>query len=220
MSMQLTLARIDAALLAAIRDEPRLLDRILGGDDRPLPAGLAKTFNPGDVFSVDYRSLDAIAAAMQSRVWFDRATGGTETVDYDMNYGSAFMLNPARVGEIAAGLAAEGWAVGSSSATLTGETDADVDRSAHALGEAADWDPDEIEAYGPMMAATGSSDFNVKVVRAVGTRAGWDADTVNRVAAAVATAEPEELVFDEEYDLAGFFGTAAQAGQGIVGGID
>jgi hypothetical protein len=40
------------------------------------------------------------------------------------------------------------------------------------------------------------------------------------VAAAVAAAEADELEFDDEHDLAGFFAAAAQAGRGIVGGID
>jgi hypothetical protein len=209
MSMFLTLARVDADQLAAIRADPRLLDRILGGHD------------PGeDVFAADYRTLDAIAAAMDAQIWFDRATGGTDTVDFDLNYGPAFVLAPDVVREIAAGLATEGWGW-SDPATASGDSDADVDRSARALGEAADWDPDEIETYAPMMAANGSSDFNVRVVRAIGSFRGWDEDTVNRVATAVAAAEPEETDPDDaEFDLGGFFAAAAQAGQSIVGGID
>lgn len=151
MSMFLTLARVDADLLAAIRLEPSRLDRILDGDD------------PGvELFAADYRTLDAISAVTESRDWFDQATGGTDTVDYDMTYRPVFVLSPYQVTEIAAGLAAEGWGAGPDPVAQTGETDADVDRSARALGEAADWDPDEIEAYGPMMAATGSGDFNVR----------------------------------------------------------
>ena len=69
MSMQLTLAMIDDALLGAIRGEPRLLDRILGGD-HSRPDGSANTPEEGDVFSADYRSLDAVATAMESRTWF------------------------------------------------------------------------------------------------------------------------------------------------------
>jgi hypothetical protein len=215
MSMQLTLAKIDADLLDAIRGEPRLLGRILGGDDRPLPDGA--TLAAEDRFSADYRTLDAIAGTQAARTWFDQATGGTDTVDYDMNYGPAFVLSPTRVIEVAAGLAAEGWNAG----PVDGGVEADVDRSARALGEAAEWDPDEIEAYGPMMAATGTADFNVQVVRAIGTLAGWDSDTVDRVANAVASAEPDELdLTNEEYDLAGFFATAAREGKAVVGGIE
>jgi hypothetical protein len=213
MSMQLTLAKIDADLLDAIRREPRLLDRILGNDDRPLLAA-------EDRFRADYRVLDAIAGTLTARTWFDQATGGTDTVDFDMNYGPAFVLSPAHVLEVAAGLAAEGWHAGPDQSASSGETDADVDRSARALGEAAEWDPDEIEAYGPMMAATGTADFNVKVVRSIGTLAAWDSDTVDRVANAVASAEPEELdLTNDEYDLAGFFATAAREGKAVVGGI-
>ena len=213
MSMQLTLAKIDADLLDAIRREPRLLDRILGNDDRPLLAA-------EDRFLADYRVLDAIAGTLTARTWFDQATGGTDTVDFDMNYGPAFVLSPAHVLEVAAGLAAEGWHAGPDQSASSGETDADVDRSARALGEAAEWDPDEIEAYGPMMAATGTADFNVKVVRSIGTLAAWDSDTVDRVANAVASAEPEELdLTNDDYDLAGFFATAAREGKAVVGGI-
>jgi hypothetical protein len=185
--------------------------------DRRRPAALA----PEDLFSADYRALDAVAGTLSARTWFDRATGGTDTVPYDMNYGPAFVLSPTHVMEIAAGLAAEGWHAGPEPSASTGEADADVDRSARALGEAAEWDPDEIEVYGPMMAATGTADFNVKVVRAIGTLAGWDAATIDRVANAVASAEPEELDFtNEEYDLAGFFATAAREGKAVVGGIN
>jgi hypothetical protein len=226
MSMQLTLAKIDAALLDVIRAEPRLLDRILGGDipggdDRPLPGGAVLTAE--DRFSVDYRTLDAIAGTLADRTWFDRATGGADTVDYAMNYGPAFVVSPDHVREVAAGLAAEGWQAGPSSGEVVGDVGVgvDVDRSARALGEAAEWDPDEIEAYGPMMAATGTADFNVRVVRAIGTLAGWDSDTVDRVANAVASAEPEELdLTNDDYDLAGFFATAAREGKAVVGGID
>jgi hypothetical protein len=213
MSMQLTLAKIDAGLLDAIRGEPRLLDRILGNDDRPLPAGAALAAE--DRFSADYRVLDAIAGTLAARTWFDQATGGTDTVDFDMNYGPAFVLSASHVIEVAAGLATEGWQAGPSAGEVV-----DVDRSARALGEAAEWDPDEIEAYGPMMAATGTADFNIEVVRAIGALAGWDSDTVDRVANAVASAEPEELdLTNDEYDLAGFFATAAREGKAVVGGI-
>ena len=218
MSMLLTLARVDATVVGAIRADPGLLDRIFAGDGRPLRDGLA--VDSDDVFSADYRTLDAIAGAMDARVWFDRATGGTDTVEYDLNYGSVFVLGPAQVSEIAVGLATEGWGWSPRSTAPSGETESDVDHSARTLGEAAEWDPDEIAEYGPMMAATGSADFNVRVVRAIGATASWDADTIERVAAAVATAEPEELEFDDEYDLGGFFAAAAQAGNSIIGGID
>lgn len=221
MSMQLTLAKIDAALLDAIRQEPALLSRIFGRDNRPWPDELATTLGDGDLFSADFRSLDAIAASRESRAWFDRATGGTDTVDYGLNYGPAFVLSPAQVSEVAAGLVAEGWGADPTDRTgSTGETEADVERSARALGEAADWDPDELEAYGPMMAATGTADFNRRVVRAMGTLAGWADDTTDRVAAAVAAAEPEPLDFTDEYDLGGFFAAAARAGQAMVGGVE
>jgi hypothetical protein len=56
MSMQLTLAKVDVTLLGAIREEPDLLDWILGNDSPP-PDGLATFDGEQDVFTADYRTL-------------------------------------------------------------------------------------------------------------------------------------------------------------------
>lgn len=211
------LAKIEVGLLDAVRADPQLLDQVLGEEDVPSAGFDAEA----DRFEADYRTLSAIAEVMPSQDWFEKATGGTESLDYDFTYGEAFALAPQDVSEVAAGLVAEGWSTGTVVLTApSDETDASVERSAHALGEAAEWDPDEIEEYGPMMAATGSAGFNAKVVQAIGASAGWDSDTLARVSASVAAAEPEDMSLDDENDLAGFFLAAAAQGRAVVGGIN
>jgi hypothetical protein len=224
MSMWLILAKVEVGLLEAVRADPGLLSSLLFDDgEAPIPDELSAAFDAGsDVFEADYRTLSAIADALPAQEWFQKATGdGTESLPYDdLTYGPAFAHGPQEVSDVAAGLVAEGWHAGGVSTNLTDESDASVQRSAQALGTAAEWDPDEIESYGPMMAATGSAAFNTKVVQAIGSIADWDGDTIERVTAAVTAAEPEELGLDDDNDLAGFFLTAAAQGRAVVGGIN
>ncbi|WTW95096.1 YfbM family protein [Streptomycetaceae bacterium NBC_01309] len=111
MSMWLTLAKIDPALLPDVRSNPDLLDDLLNGD------------HPEDeTHGEDYRTIDHIAEGRaeveegaadwrEAYPWLGRATGhGSEEIEGDdFGYGPAFVLTPDEVRQVAEGLVGEGW---------------------------------------------------------------------------------------------------------------
>ncbi|GIH06067.1 hypothetical protein Rhe02_41340 [Rhizocola hellebori] len=129
MSMWLMLAKIEVGLLDAVRADPDLLAGVLGEDESPMPEDLSAAFDAGsDLFEADYRTLSAIAEALESKEWFDQATGGTESLDYeDFTYGPAFALSPRDVSAVAAGLVADGWPVSGTADEPDDEFDDDID---------------------------------------------------------------------------------------------
>jgi hypothetical protein len=199
--MELVLAAISPADLDAVRRQPDLLAPIFDGG-----AG---------VFTADYGTLEAEAATMTTKAWFDTAVNGTEPLGYDeFTYGPAFALDVADVRAVAAGLVAEGWDAASNPGG-TGEQD--VDATARSLGAAAGWDPEEFQTYVPMLAATWDGEFAVRLVRAVGAAGDWDDVTIDRLTAAVASVAPGQP--RPAGTLASFFAAAARDGKAVVGGI-
>ena len=84
MSMWLVLVKIEPDLLEAVRADPQLLATILGEEEHPLPDGLSVAIDvEADHFGADYLTLSAIADVMPAKEWFDKATTGTESLDYD-----------------------------------------------------------------------------------------------------------------------------------------
>jgi hypothetical protein len=151
MSMQLTLAKIDAALLDVIRAEPLLLDRILGGDipaatTGPLPGGAVLTAE--DRFSVDYRTLDAIAAPWRTgRGSTGRPAGRHRRLRHELRAGVRREPGPRAWRSPPGSPPRDGRPASGESSGTSARVDSTPasTRSARALGEAAEWDPDEIE---------------------------------------------------------------------------
>lgn len=134
--MWLSLARIPADQLAAVRADPALVESIFSGEDPWVPG-----FDPvGDVFGTRYDDLYGMITAVVEGIpgpaivemdghqvyrtskepdfdledsWVAKATGAGigETVAYEFTYGEAFVLTAAQVKEVAAGLAIEPLAV-------------------------------------------------------------------------------------------------------------
>jgi hypothetical protein len=196
--MQLVLARISPTTLDAIRDRPELVAAILTG------AG---------TFVADLDGLVANADTKPTRAWFDTAVNGTEPLGYDeVTYGPAFALDVPDVRAVAVGLVEEGWAPDPPD---TEPPDTDVDATARSLGAAAGWDPDEFASYAPVLAESWSPEFLNRLVRAVGAAGNWSDETIERVHAAVAV----PAIHPRREGLAGFFATAAQSGEAVVGGL-
>jgi hypothetical protein len=212
--MALVLVKVSPTVLGAVRERPDLLARILGTD-------AAADCLRADYFRADFDALEATAASMTTRVWFDTAVNGTEPLGFDeLTYGPAFALDPADVRAVAAGLAAEGWPAPAPAGDA--EPAPDVDATARSLGAAAGWDPVEFESYGPMLAATWPPGFTMRLVRAVGAAGGWPEPTTDRVLAAVladAPAPPTPSTRPASDDLAAFFAAAAHEGKAVVGGL-
>ena len=127
--MWLNLAKVRPELLAAIRAEPALIERLFFEDGGPVDG-----VDPDrDVFGCDYLTLSAVAAARargdstdeggldrfadmdedwrESQPWLSRAVGDeTQLIDaYEFTYGSAFYLDADDVVAVRDGLVEEGW---------------------------------------------------------------------------------------------------------------
>lgn len=104
------MAKISPDLLAILRARPALTERLFDGPDDAAPL---TGFDPDrDAFGSDYRILSAIAEAIQAehppfaeeRSWLSYAVHGTDdTLDVELGYGPAFVLDPAEVARLAAG---------------------------------------------------------------------------------------------------------------------
>lgn len=111
--MWLNLAKLSPTQLEQVRGDPQLLDGIFF-EDGEVPDDFQEE---SDVFGTDYRTLSAIAEAMEidledGESWLSRATGngiGSE-LDFEFTYGDGFLLSPDDVKQIASGLAKEPWA--------------------------------------------------------------------------------------------------------------
>jgi hypothetical protein len=114
MSMWLNLAKLAPADLEKVREDPQRLDRIFFEEEGEAPTEFDEE---KDVFGTDYRTLAAIAEAMEidldeGESWLSRATGsgiGAE-LEFDFTYGPGFVLLPDEVKQVADGLSAEEWA--------------------------------------------------------------------------------------------------------------
>jgi hypothetical protein len=114
MSMWLELAKLTPADLEKVRADPQRLDPVFFEEEGE---ALDELDPEADVFGTDYRTLSAIAEAMEidlddGESWLSRATGngiGSELA-FDFTYGPGFLLTPDEVQQVAAGLSAEGWA--------------------------------------------------------------------------------------------------------------
>lgn len=120
MSMWLSLAKIEPALLSRIRDEPELVDALF---DEEAASPSPEFRGAADTFGCDYRWLSEIAegkaqaehgttAWREVFPWLAKASGhDCPVIDkaYDFGYGPAHFLTPEEVKQIAEGLAAEGW---------------------------------------------------------------------------------------------------------------
>jgi hypothetical protein len=114
MSMWLNLAKLSSEQLELVRLEPQRLDGVFFEEDA---GGIDGIDEDADVFGTDYRTLLAIAEALEidlddGESWLSRATGnglGSE-IDYEFCYGPGFTMTADEVKQVAAGLAAEPWA--------------------------------------------------------------------------------------------------------------
>ena len=115
MSMWLNLVKLAPAELERVKAKPDLLENVFF-DDGEVP--LAGYSEETDVFGTDYRTLSAIAEAMEDgesledqESWLAKSAGNGigDDVDYEFTYGSAYALSPDEVKQIAAGFAAEAW---------------------------------------------------------------------------------------------------------------
>ncbi|MGW4408545.1 hypothetical protein ACWEJ6_31230 [Nonomuraea sp. NPDC004702] len=128
MSMRLSLAKIEAALLESVRADPALIGAVLEGRSRGLPPET-------DVFADDHRSLTAIAEGRAEAEhgtarwrhcfpWLAAATGedgANDVAGCEVGYGPPFVLDPGQVAAVARGLAEEGWRFGAGHAGGTYE---------------------------------------------------------------------------------------------------
>ncbi|MFF4190110.1 hypothetical protein [Nonomuraea sp. NPDC001831] len=119
MSMRLSLAKIEAALLESVRADPGLIGAVLEGRSGGLPLET-------DVFADDHRSRTAIAEGRAEAEhgtarwrrcfpWLAAATGedgANDVAGCEVGYGPPFVPDPAQVAAVARGLGEEGWGFG------------------------------------------------------------------------------------------------------------